>query len=442
MIRITKDVQEFLNELKSFNVADNSFMSYEYYRVFSEYNRPRGFFCLLVYDRENTLKGILPLQKHGLSYSIYGHKASNYLGYICRDEDVEFVDSEIVHYFMTKDKNAIITYYDINNATALYDILSEDTKAINIPLYICPYVDVEQDFEKLFEEKITPSKKRTELRKFRRKLDLVGEVRFVNIVDHSTFKENKKYIPQIYQIHRERFSDVYIPTEFCLHQNQKYYTDLLESLADGNRVLLSMLLIDEVVVSFLYTLISDGIVMDWMPAFDPAFSKYSLGTVHLMMLVQYLCGSPAYKALDFSKGGGLYKDRWATDLTENHMFVRTFHSSLVSNIKQKCLVYPYKVKSYFRNKGILRIIKQKLGRINGLSSRRSKEGFESKRLSDPQIINHDLLESEGLTKDKFGYSTLRSYSTEFRKSVLDAIYQGKKIDIYKRNNEVVYVSIT
>ena len=82
-------------------------------------------------------------------------------------------------------------------------------------------------------------------------------------------------IEDIFLLHAERFAEVFIPEDVCLHKNTEYYTELFENLVKKEKALLSVLTIGGVTVSFLYTVVSDGIVMDWMPAFDP-ISKYNL----------------------------------------------------------------------------------------------------------------------------------------------------------------------
>jgi hypothetical protein len=436
MIETTSEISYFLERVKSINQNDNPYMSYEYYQVFSKYNKPKDFLCLLVYDDNNILKGLLPLQKTRFCYQIYGHRASNYLGYISKPEDIEFVDSEIKNFLSNSGKDVIINYYDINDSTKDYVILDNDNNAVKIPLYICPFVDVNKDFEDLFKEKITKKKKRTEFKKFDTRLNLVGNVQLINIEDAESFEKYKGYITQIYSVHEERFSNVYIPEEFCLYKNEEYYTELLKNMVMSKKVLLSMLLIDDVVVSFLYTLVSDGVVIDWMPAFDPAFSKYSLGSVHLIKLMKYLCASPNYRVLDFSKGGGVYKDRWATGITKNYMFIRKFNNGFISRIKQNLIIWPYKMKSYLRDLGLLSKIKNLLGKIE--IKKKSVSDINVK--VDPSLITKDNV-SEDYEKVNFKYKYVKEFSVEYRKKLLDSIYQNENVFLYLKNNKVIYAYI-
>jgi len=429
MIKVIKTINEFLEILQKHDISENTYMSYDYYRVYLKYFPPKNILCYCVWEGENCI-GLLPLYRKGTHFEIIGFRASNYLGYICRKQDTERVDQEITKYIEMNNSLHVIDFYDINTATSLYPILNGQNRVKTEKLYSCPYVDCAQDFEQLFTTQVSKSKKRTELKKFAKKLEIVGTVRVYNIDSEESWEKNGYLINDIYRLHAERFADVYIPENVCLHKNEQYYTELFKSLVIKGKALLSILTIDDVTVSFLYTAVSDGIVMDWMPAFDPAFTKYNLGTVHLMKLLEYLCRDEKYTILDFSKGAAVYKARWAKDETFNYMMVKRYSDHLISKINVALVMAPIKLKNELRSKGILDKMKDLLVKVKGTKVPKNK----ALSVGAPSVSIVDVVPPE-VEMLPFHYGEIRTCTVEQRKNVLDALYNGAKPHIARKDSQ-------
>lgn len=432
MVYITHDTDEFLSILQHADYSENAYLSYDYYRVYLKYFPPSNLTCFYVKDDEGKVIGLLPLTKNRACYDIVGYRASNYMGYICDKKNVERIDAEISLYITQHHSGMVINFYDVNTAAPLYPILDKQKWTSKVYLYDCPFVDVAQPFETLFLTQVTKSKKRAELKKFSNKLDNVGKVELINIDDEKSWKQYGYLIKNIYPLHKARFSDVYIPSELCLYKNENYYTELFESLVTKEKALLSLLTVDGVVVSFLYTVVSDGIVMDWMPAFDPAFAKYSLGTVHLMKMLEYLCKQDKYRILDFSKGAAVYKERWAKGKTDNYMFVRRYSCSPVSLLQSWRITQPIKLKNYLRKKGVLDKIKDMLVIIQ-----RNKETVSARQDGQYRIVE-ELPEDAHIIPAT--YDQISQTPFDIRQDILTAIYMGNCIEMGAKDN-VTYCRI-
>lgn len=428
MIKEINEMDEFLDILKNFDVSINSYMTYDYFVIYSSYYKDYvgKFTAFLVFDN-NEIIGIIPLIKRKLDYIILGYRASNYLGYICTNEKLNYVDLQFRKYL--KSKNIVITYYDINSYTKLYTLLRNDKYCKMNFLYNCPYCKVNESFDELFKRQIKKSKKRTELRKFKMKLNLVGNIQILHIDTYEKWEKYKVYFNQIFSIHRERFAHVFVDPKLSLSSNEIYYTKLFERLIKVNKVYISLMLVDETVISFVYTIISDGVIMDWMPAFDPAFKKYNLGTIHLMEIIKYACESDRYRVFDFSKGDGIYKERWANGQTENYVFVRRFNDSIISKFKQKIARAPISIKSGLRKRGTIGRIKKFLGTHKRERSSNILENEES-------IISYcnSVEEFEGY--DDFKYALLKKYSIKIRQEILNFIYDGIDVKISSEENKI------
>ena len=434
MVREIKTVEEFLAILSDTDLSENAYLSYDYYRVYIKYNPQKNFVCFCVIEN-GKCRGLLPVYRTGLCYEIVGYKASNYLGYICKKEDTQWVDKEITEYIICNHPEMVIDFYDINSNSRLYNVLSTQDNVSKIPLYSCPYVDCTQDYETLFMSQISKAKKRTEFRKFVKKLECIGEISVYNIDDKDKWENYGYLIKDIFQLHAERFADVFIPQNVCLHTNVEYYTELFESLVVKGKALLSVLSVGSVTVSFLYTVVSDGIVMDWMPAFDPAFAKFNLGTVHIMKLLEYLCGNKRYRILDFSKGSAVYKARWATGETYNYMMVKRYRDTPLYRLKVETILTPIRFKNALRKNGMLERIKEVLVKVQ--EKRKDTRNRPSKIEKSIVFVTEPIDVSKTV---EFDYAFIRNWPIEKRKKVLDSIYNGSKPEI-SISEEQVFVFI-
>ena len=437
MIKECTNIKLFLTLLKNNDLSDNPYLSYGYLSTYLEYNSINKILIFICYGDKEQILGFIPLQKKNFYYTFVGHRASNYLGYICKDENMEEVHKEFTKYLIDKNKKIIINYYDINSNSMLFPLLNNDNNASSIFLYNCPYVDIDISFENVFSSCITSSKKRSEIKKFVKKLNLVGKVEFINIYDKETLLKYKLYINQIFKVHEDRFRDTFIPDEFCLYKNVEYYTSMINVLADKKQIFLSLLLIDNIVVSFVYALNSSDIVIDWMPAFDPAFSKFNLGTAHMKMLLEYLCDQTNFKVFDFSKGDGEYKKRWSTGVTENFMFIYKSHSTMQSNMIFSFLVKANKFKCKLRNSGNLEKIKHFLViKHNNYSNKQKNSKAESTKIL--YINEEDKID---IDMKLITYKDIFNLSVAVRKEILDHLYNGEQCFAKYNNDNTIIIII-
>ena len=432
MVREVRDFDTFLKVMKENNISNNPFLSYEYINNLATKIVPKHFMCFVVENEEHTVTGMLPLEKADGYWRIYGYRASNYLGVISHSGNEVAVLNEIEEYIAANHKSMVICLYDINSNSEEYKRLHKDKKYREIFLYSCPAVDVNRPFEELFREKVSSSKKRAELKKFQKKMDLVGNVRMINITDKESFDNNRQLVHQLFNVHKERFNTIYPPDEFCFYSNEAYYTRLLYSLACAQSALISILCIDDIVISFLVTLVQNDVIVDLMPAFDPAFSKYSIGNVHLKMFLEYLCNNEQYKVLDFSKGTGTYKDRWSDFLTHNYAYVRGFSKNPLMIMNTWIVSSFFQLKSLMRKKGYLEKIKEK--RVNNYNKRHTP-------CEDCNMV-YEIVASDSSTDThsdfgNFNYGDIHNAPISIRKEAVDAIYNGSQVFLKKDNGKVL-----
>ena len=426
MIKEISSYASFLDALRTIPGITNSFISYEYYQVLcNRLKNYEGKFICFEFERDGQIIGLFPLIRTRLHYVQLGYRYSNYLGYICPKEEVGSFDSELKVFIKNNHPGAVIVYYDINDSDDMFKILETVEIAVKIPLYNCPYCSLGIPFDDLFKRQITKSKKRTEIKKFGRKLEEIGTVEVINIDNETSWNRYHGLFSEIFIVHQKRFHDTYIPDNLCLYKNQEYYTALFENLVKVNRALISIMTLDGHVISFVYTLVSDGVIQDWMPAFNPTFSKYNLGTVHLMKLLEFAT-SNGYRVFDFSKGDGVYKDRWSDGLTKNYMFVRNFDSSLRSITIKNVIVKMFATKTWMRRKGYL-------GKIKHLIAwSRHKDTKEKDNIARVYYTDN----TDAYDWILFSYDSILQFSDHIQELLLESYYTNRFSKYYVDNNNV------
>lgn len=415
MIEISRSQSDFLNTLDLLDFdSTNPFMSKEYFKLYCAFFAKKNKKLFIFVKEKGKIIGVLPLYKDKLTYNIIGHRASNYLGYLCKEEDIYYVHQEVSNYLSTKKKSIVINYYDINNyLSPLYDIFEKNKRAKKIYLYPCPYTVFVPNFDDFLKKHIQSSKKRTEIKKFRKKMDLFGNVELINIYNEYSYEKYKNLIPQIFPIHKKRFARVYIPKEHSLHENETYYSSLLEKMVKNEKAILSLLVINGEVISFIYMLVYGKVIVDWMPGFNPVFSKFNVGNVHLMEFFNWCCASEKYEIFDFSKGDGAYKDRWIDGLSHNYSFIVRFSNRLVPYLKQSLSTLFFSIKSFLRKKGFINKLK------HGILSPKS------------QVLDENVYQycctSKLMDLPILKFEDLHLFNEADQKTIIDYFYQEKTL---------------
>lgn len=429
------EVDKLLNDVKQFDISENPFLSYAFLSVHLKYYPHGNFYFFNILENDNLI-GIVPFEctfdsklMNVKKLRFIGYRNFNYEQYICRDEDMAKIHQIFMSYLEEQKYSVVLNIYDINNASPLYKVLEEDKHPYKkLRLYSCPCLHFTKNFEDFFKTVYTSSKKRSELKKFQKKVAELGDFKIINIEDKKSYDKNMGYINQIYKVHAERFAEVYATSFFGSEKMRPYYSDLIKSLIHDEKAHISLLILDEVVIAFIFCLTNGKVLIDWIPAFDPAFSRYSLGIVQYKMLFEDICNQGKYKLFDYSKGSSVYKRKWAKEETHNYQFVM----NLCSKNPFVWMLYvmdkwKFSFKVYLRDKGVLSWIKQKLGEILSFINRDKTVTFS---------LNVKTEENDANSTFNFKYSELNNLPVENREVILSAIYQGKKV-ISVSDNEII-----
>lgn len=430
------DVERFLASVKEFDVSENPFLSYAFLSVYLKFYGKGNFYFYDIVENAKVI-GIIPFEctfesllLHIKKFRFIGYRNFNYEQYICYDKNMENVHNIFISYLEQQNYSVVLNIYDINSASPFEKILDRSNRwHKKLELYSCPCLHFQSNFEEFFKTVYTSSKKRAELKKFQRRVAELGDFKIVNVENRKGFEDNIRYIDQIYKVHSERFAGVYATSFFGSEKMRPYYSELIKCLIYDEKAHISLLILDNVVIAFIFCLTNGKVLIDWIPAFDPAFSRYSLGIVQYKMLFEEICNQGKYKLFDYSKGSSVYKRKWAKEETYNYQYILNLGAK--NPISWLCYFYDvikFTTKVFLRNKGVLSIIKHKLGEFLSYIHRDNKKGSS---------FSVKTIDSCNSTMYNFNYSELSTYPVEYREVVLSAIYQGKKVVSVSRGEIVL-----
>jgi CelD/BcsL family acetyltransferase involved in cellulose biosynthesis len=132
----------------------------------------------------------------------------------------------------------------------------------------------------------------------------VGDVRFVyDSRDHAALRTVRCWKSAQYR--RTGRSD-----RFTWPGVAELVENLLDTRSAGFRGVLSMLYAHDEPVAGFFLLCTDDVVVDWFPAYNPAFAKYSPGLLIRLRVAEAAAGT-GVRYLDMSRGArDLYKQRF------------------------------------------------------------------------------------------------------------------------------------
>ncbi|HAQ21324.1 MAG TPA: hypothetical protein DCR40_19145 [Prolixibacteraceae bacterium] len=220
-------------------------------------------------------------------------------------------------------------------------------------LQLLKYKSVDDFIEKTFRPK-----KRTEFKKFIRKLNVTITPEFKVIIGPETeLKEIDNALSALFNLIYLRFKGKGIYNRFTEIENQNKLRTELEILIIQNKASIAYLKIASHYISVSVQYHQNDIVLYSIPSFDDSFSKYNLGHIHLYYLINY-CFEKGFSKFDFSKGDGIYKSKWTTsEYNYFHYFLYPKNSFFLKYIA--CYFkLKYDLIQYFREKDYNTIYKK------------------------------------------------------------------------------------
>jgi len=289
-------------------------------------------------------------------------------------------------------------------------------KVDSYPAYLCT---LESSFDALLRRQFV-SKKRTELKKFSKRLRKLGDFEFVVLDNQCPPELLNDYLDTFFDLLKKRYSS---KSEFNRHlfgQGQSFLREIVGTCL-SKTLNFSIIKLDGIPISMATSYVYGNTLIYSIPVFDIAFQKYNLGHVHLMCLLQWAIEN-GFKKFDFSKGYDIYKSKWTNEQYNLSVYVLpikgTFYEKILVNLFLSYFGIIAGMRKRGWNKRIKRVRYSLMSKL-ALQTKVEKEFNYQKFIMDGQEGSSGF--SDGF--EPFSYNKIHALPFNLKKDILEEVYQ-------------------
>lgn len=152
---------------------------------------------------------------------------------------------------------------------------------------------------------------RNKLRKYKRRLETCFDISYKMHRGAMSFSDYQALFIRFRQLLEKRFDNKQTTNNNLNKKEWDFYQDVAYDLISENRAALFVIYDNDIPIGITLCYFSDDILFDAITVFDTDYSKFHLGSVTIMKLIEW-CIDNELKILDFSKGYFEYKTHWCT----------------------------------------------------------------------------------------------------------------------------------
>mgnify|MGYP001265499249 CR=1 FL=1 len=278
-------------------------------------------------------------------YCNVGENFTNGVSYNCKELLTEKVKSKVLLIY------DVPTYFNKNSS-----FLDSKIKYLKTKQYAGGYTDFDKfsSLEEILQTRFK-AKKRAEFKKFKKRLELCYNVEYICYKGDVSISDYDYLMQAFFVLLEKRYIEKGINNRNTSSKFQLYYKELIYKLINENKASLFVVKCDDNLVSMSINFHSEDIMFYAIPVFDTNYSKFNLGHISLMAIFDW-CIENGVKKFDFSKGDGIYKDKWITNHYhyENHIIYNS--KSLISSFLAKLIFLFFNFKQFLRDKNFNSLI--------------------------------------------------------------------------------------
>lgn len=266
----------------------------------------------------------------------------------------------------TKDhQKKVFLIYDVPSYFKIESTANNHLKSYRIRQYpgFLIKLDDYHDFNHYFTS-IFDGKSRNKLRSYKKKLESTFDIRYKMYFGYIPREEYNSIFDSFRMLLEKRFNDKGVSNNNLKNKEWNFYREVSYPMILEKRASLFVTFDSEKPIGIMLNYMSGKILFGAMTVFDIEYSKFNVGSVNIMKLIEW-CMANDFKILDFSKGAFHYKKRWANLEYDFEYHILFDPKALYS----KCLAYM--LASYFRLKQYLRDkkVNERFHKISFLLSR-------------------------------------------------------------------------
>jgi CelD/BcsL family acetyltransferase involved in cellulose biosynthesis len=322
-----RSLRETWNNLLRESGDNNIFLTWEWlFTWWQHYGRDKKLRILLIKESDRII-AIAPFMQWKYRKGIFNIDVienlcsieCDYSGIILterRQESVAILLDCLVK--ITRDCHVIVRMSHIPENSDFISVLREQYPAfsssfllIEQPVSSCPYIMLPANWEDFFS---TISKKRRQhLRQATKTLQKDHVVEFKKYDGGDDLREQ---LQVLFELHQKRWQDKNIISKFIKPEARDFYLDVSKAFYQNNWLDFSFLNVDGKPVSAAWGFNYNNEFCYMTCTFDPDYSNYGVGNLHIMKLIEYSIQNGQRK-FDFLKGNEAFKNQWTHFKTNN-----------------------------------------------------------------------------------------------------------------------------
>ncbi|KMP11578.1 hypothetical protein UR09_02975 [Candidatus Nitromaritima sp. SCGC AAA799-A02] len=318
---IFQDLRERWNALNADCAFPSLFMAWEW--QFSWWEAFGGnLFIILIQENDKDV-AILPFVADEkplfTQLNPIGSPHSDYLDFLIRIGNEERVGDYFFKSFLTENKRiGIVTFDAINERSPLTRYLEGGNpdgfwRAFQ-KKSVCPYLPLPQSFDTCLEN-LTP-KTRYFIQRKTRKVEKDFKVTVGVVRERSELKER---LEQFIEQHQTLWANRGRPGAFFDEAVRTFHRIVSQRLLNTGHLKLFYLDLDGKPAASYYLFLHERDLLFYLTGFDPAFARYSPGSVLLTRIIQDAIENK-YREFDFMRGTAPYKFKWSDQTRTNQSF--------------------------------------------------------------------------------------------------------------------------
>jgi len=368
-----------------------------------------------IYNTEKEIKISLIKKTYSLFFNV-GKNFTNGMSYHVTDENFIHNKSILIY--------DVPSYFEINN-----EHLSNTIGIKKIKQYEGSLVNIE-NFTSIddFLSKKFKSKKRAELKKFKRKLENSFNIKYEFYSSKISKEEFNILFESFYSLLNKRYTSKKIINRNLSEKFKNYYFELIYKLINENKALLFVIKENNSPIAISISFLAKNIIFYSIPVFDIDFKKFNLGHISILKILEWSINQN-FKIFDFSKGDAIYKNKWATDKYHyEHHLIYDKHN-LSSRIIALVISSLFNFKQYLRDKKVNSLIQE-------LKYKLSKKQLINETKFNIKKININI---DKKNFEQINYENIKKY--DVKKLINDFLYTQSahvnEINLFKKGDQYI-----
>ena len=324
-----QELREEWDNLLEKSGDNNVFLTWEWLFLWWRYHRSdKQLRILLIKDQDNIV-GIAPFmewryQKGFFHINIMENicaEECDYSGVILTDHIEESL-STLLDYLqgIIRDGKTLVRIWHVPGQSDFLTTLNEIYQSyINkLSLHsrisgICPYIDLPATWDEFFQT-LGGNTRKT----YRRQINRLERDYTVEFNKYCGENDLNDKLENLFNFHKKRWEQREINSKFMEMESRGFYFDVSKAFYEKGWLDLSFINIDDKTVSIEWGFNYNGGYWNMTRSFDPDFSRYGVGSIHAMYLIQDAINKNQNK-FDLLKGTESYKNHYTKNQTLNYV---------------------------------------------------------------------------------------------------------------------------